>query len=204
MHLFDNTPNTTDGIPPPPPQTGYVQQTAGTAGARFEHMRAASDPVARPTYRKMQEAAKIHYKCCKGLLCNHDARPDGDTMLNFSSNVTAILVLNGFQSRRSAFQCLTAPRPHFCTQHMKICIFVRTYRFPYVCIHVCTYQLRSSARMFSRQHVYTYSNTQKKHACSKNQCTHIHTYQLRRSARMFSRQHIYTYAINQKNTCAYM
>jgi len=47
MYLFDNIPNTTDGITPPAPQTGYLQQSAGDPGARFDHMKAPSDPVAR-------------------------------------------------------------------------------------------------------------------------------------------------------------
>ena len=47
MYLFDNIPNTTDGITPPAPQTGYLQQNAGDPGARFEYMKASSDPVAR-------------------------------------------------------------------------------------------------------------------------------------------------------------
>jgi hypothetical protein len=45
LYLFDNIPNTTDGITPPPPETGYLQQNAGEAGARFDSMRAAEDPV---------------------------------------------------------------------------------------------------------------------------------------------------------------
>ena len=38
MYFFDNIPNTTDGISQPPPNTGYVQQVDGTAGARLEYM----------------------------------------------------------------------------------------------------------------------------------------------------------------------
>ena len=98
IYLFDNIPNTTDGITPPPPETGNTEQVAGEPGARFDHMKASSDPVARPTYQKMQEASKIAFKCCKGLLCNAESRPDGDKLLNYSSNVTAILIIDGFKS----------------------------------------------------------------------------------------------------------
>jgi hypothetical protein len=40
-------------------------------------------------------------------LCNTEARPNGDFLLNFSSNVTAILAFNGFASRRAGTDFLT-------------------------------------------------------------------------------------------------
>lgn len=49
----------------------------------------------------MQEASKIRFSCCRGILCNGKAIPNGDSALNYSSNVTALIVLNGFTSRRS-------------------------------------------------------------------------------------------------------
>jgi hypothetical protein len=101
MYFFDNIPNTTDGISQPPPKTGYVQQVAGTAGARFEYMKSAQDPVARPTYRKIEEASKVKFQCCNGLLCNTQAQPEADTILNYTSNITAIITFDGFQSPRS-------------------------------------------------------------------------------------------------------
>ena len=55
----------------------------------------------RPTYRKVQEASKIRFRCCRGILCNSKAIPNGDSVLNHSSNVTALVVFDGFTSRRS-------------------------------------------------------------------------------------------------------
>jgi hypothetical protein len=102
LYPFDNIPISTAGTTPPPPKTGYLQQTAGEAGARFDHMRATLDPVAWPTYRKIEESAKLKFRCCEGLLCNVGARPNGDVLLNYSSNVTALLSFQGFKSPRSS------------------------------------------------------------------------------------------------------
>ena len=99
LYPFDNLP-ATSGITPPPPETGYVQQTAGKGGARFDYMKADADPVSRPTLAKVQEAGKISFKCCQGFLCNTDAQADGDKILNFSSNVTGIIQIAGFTSPR--------------------------------------------------------------------------------------------------------
>lgn len=57
-------------------------------------------------YRKMQEASKIRFRCCRGILCNGEAMPDGDSLLNHSSNVSALVVLEGFTSPRSGLDFL--------------------------------------------------------------------------------------------------
>lgn len=62
--------------------------------------------ICSPMYRKMQEASKIRFQCCQGILCNGEAMPDGDSLLNHSSNVSALVVLEGFTSPRSGLDFL--------------------------------------------------------------------------------------------------
>ena len=48
----------------------------------------------------------MRFRCCQGILCNSEAMPDGDMLLNHSSNVSALVVLEGFTSRSSGLDFL--------------------------------------------------------------------------------------------------